>query len=147
MAVAWRGRTRAVTPQSRFRFLNLIHTYNQENLDAVPFLKPVTKTDAADYHLSTFGWVLVYWDVLLTGGRCLPIEISHPMDLQTMLKKTKAKQYKSKKEFKDDLDLIWFNCRQYNGEVSLPQHAVMPSANRNSGIRPCFESRTVTGQS
>jgi hypothetical protein len=59
---------------------------------------------------------------VLTGE--LRTEISHPMDLQTMLKKTKAKQYKSKKEFKDDLDLIWFNCRQYNGEVSLPQHVV-----------------------
>ena len=31
-----------------------------------------------------------------------------------MLKKVKQKQYKSKKEFKDDLDLIWSNCFQYN---------------------------------
>lgn len=36
------------------------------------------------------------------------------MDFQTMLKKVKQKQYKSKKEFKDDLDLIWSNCFQYN---------------------------------
>ena len=40
--------------------------------------------------------------------------ISHPMDLQTMLKKVKQKQYKSKREFKDDLDLIWSNCFTYN---------------------------------
>jgi hypothetical protein len=42
------------------------------------------------------------------------IVITNPMDFQTMLKKVKQKQYKSKKEFKDDLDLIWANCFQYN---------------------------------
>jgi transcriptional activator SPT7 len=36
------------------------------------------------------------------------------MDFQTMLKKVKQKQYKSKREFKDDLDLIWSNCYMYN---------------------------------
>lgn len=36
------------------------------------------------------------------------------MDLQTMLRKVKQKQYKSKKEFQDDLDLIWANCWTYN---------------------------------
>ena len=42
------------------------------------------------------------------------------MDLQTMLKKVKQKTYKSKKEFKDDLDLIWSNCFTYNAtEVCL----------------------------
>lgn len=40
--------------------------------------------------------------------------ISNPMDFQTMLKKVKQKQYKSKREFKDDLDLIWSNCYTYN---------------------------------
>ena len=45
--------------------------------------------------------------------------ISNPMDLQTMLKKVKQRHYKSKKEFKDDLDLIWSNCFTYNAtEVS-----------------------------
>jgi Transcription factor involved in chromatin remodeling, contains bromodomain len=42
------------------------------------------------------------------------------MDFQTMLKKVKQKQYKSKREFKDDLDLIWSNCYTYNAtEVRL----------------------------
>ena len=46
--------------------------------------------------------------------------IQHPMDFQTMLKKVKQKQYKSKREFKDDLDLIWSNCLTYNAaEVRL----------------------------
>lgn len=46
--------------------------------------------------------------------------ISNPMDFQTMSKKLKARQYKSKKEFKDDLDLIWSNCCTYNStEVCL----------------------------
>jgi transcriptional activator SPT7 len=31
-----------------------------------------------------------------------------------MQKKVKTKQYKSKREFKDDLDLIWSNCFTYN---------------------------------
>jgi transcriptional activator SPT7 len=41
------------------------------------------------------------------------------MDLQTMLKKVKQKQYKSKREFKDDLDLIWSNCFTYNATEVL----------------------------
>ena len=36
------------------------------------------------------------------------------MDFQTMLKRVKARSYKSKREFKDDLDLIWSNCLLYN---------------------------------
>ena len=32
------------------------------------------------------------------------------MDLQTMLKKVKQRHYKSKKESKDDLDLVWSDC-------------------------------------
>ena len=36
------------------------------------------------------------------------------MDFQTMSKKVKQKQYKSKREFKDDLELIWSNCYTYN---------------------------------
>ncbi|KAI0669507.1 hypothetical protein C8Q78DRAFT_1040274 [Trametes maxima] len=69
-----------------------------DNRDAEAFLKPVSKTEAPDYY-----------DI-----------ISTPMDLQTMLKKVKQRQYKSKKEFKDDLDLIWSNCYTYNAtEVSV----------------------------
>ena len=48
------------------------------------------------------------------------------MDLQTMMKKVKQKSYKSKREFKDDLDLIWSNCYLYNaaevGVRTLPCH-------------------------
>ena len=36
------------------------------------------------------------------------------MDLATMARKVKNKAYKSKREFKDDLDLIWSNCYKYN---------------------------------
>lgn len=54
--------------------------------------------------------------------------ISHPMDFQTMLKKVKSKSYRSKREFKDDLDLIWSNCLTYNAtEVRCytPLHATV----------------------
>ena len=47
-------------------------------------------------------------------------DISNPMDLQTMLKKVKQKQYKSKRDFKDDLDLIWSNCFTYNQQEVNP---------------------------
>ena len=40
--------------------------------------------------------------------------VKHPMDLGTVLKKVKAQQYKDKKAFKADLDLIWDNCLLYN---------------------------------
>ena len=40
--------------------------------------------------------------------------ITNPMDLQTVMKKVKQKQYKSKLEFRDDLELIWSNCLTYN---------------------------------
>jgi len=41
------------------------------------------------------------------------------MDFQTMLRKVKAKQYKHKSDFRDDLELMWSNCYIYNGtEVS-----------------------------
>jgi|ERR1700758_717796 transcriptional activator SPT7 len=48
------------------------------------------------------------------------------MDLGTMTKKLKQHAYKSKKEFVDDLNLIWANCLKYNAEPShfLRKHAL-----------------------
>lgn len=59
---------------------------------AGPFLSKVSKRDAPDYH----------------------IHVKNPMDIGTMLKKLKQVQYKSKKEFVGDLELIWKNCEAYN---------------------------------
>ncbi|PSR71540.1 hypothetical protein PHLCEN_2v12591 [Hermanssonia centrifuga] len=63
------------------------------------------------------------------------------MDLQTMLKKVKQKQYKSKREFKDDLDLIWSNCFTYNAtEVRRPlrrPHAGLTFRDKNHPLRQC----------
>ncbi|KAK5108651.1 hypothetical protein LTR62_008142 [Meristemomyces frigidus] len=64
---------------------------------AQPFLQRVSKREAPDY-------VTV---------------IKHPMDIGTMIKKLKQLGYKSKKEFVDDLGLIWANCLKYN---SSPEH-------------------------
>ncbi|KAG1844929.1 hypothetical protein DFJ58DRAFT_907203 [Suillus subalutaceus] len=72
--------------------LHDLRTVTMDNHDAEAFLKPVAKSDVPDYY-----------DV-----------IANPMDLQSMLKKVKSKQYKSKREFADDLDLIWSNCFTYN---------------------------------
>lgn len=46
--------------------------------------------------------------------------IKQPMDLGTMTKKLKSFAYKSKKDFVDDLSLIWDNCLKYNADPSHP---------------------------
>ena len=63
---------------------------------AHPFLQRVNKREAPDYYNI----------------------IKHPMDIGTMMKKLKQLQYKSKKEFVDDLMLIWSNCLKYNADPS-----------------------------
>ena len=47
------------------------------------------------------------------------------MDLGTVMKKLKQHLYKSKKEFVDDLNLIWSNCLKYNADPThfLRKHA------------------------
>ncbi|GME47998.1 hypothetical protein GTA08_BOTSDO04045 [Neofusicoccum parvum] len=63
---------------------------------AAPFLQRVNKRDAPDYYQV----------------------IKQPMDIGTMIKKLKSLQYRSKKEFVDDLNLIWSNCLKYNADPS-----------------------------
>ena len=48
------------------------------------------------------------------------------MDLGTVMKKLKQLAYKSKKEFVDDLMLIWQNCLTYNADPShyIRKHAM-----------------------
>nr|CDI55323.1 related to transcription regulator SPT7 [Melanopsichium pennsylvanicum 4] len=62
------------------------------------FLSKVSKRDAPDYY-----------EV-----------IKHPMDLGTMQKKVKSGQYKSKKQFAHDLNMIWDNCLLYNSDPMHP---------------------------
>lgn len=64
---------------------------------STPFLNPVKKKDAPDYY-----------NIIKT-----------PMDLGSMTKKLKNLQYKSKKDFVDDLYQIWKNCLRFN---SSPDH-------------------------
>jgi len=70
---------------------------------AQPFLQRVNKRDAPDYFQV----------------------ISKPMDIGTMIKRLKQLHYKSKREFVDDLSLIWNNCLKYN---SHPDHAFRKKA-------------------
>lgn len=65
---------------------------------AQPFLQRVSKREAPDY-----------FNV-----------IKHPMDIGSMIKKLKQLSYKSKKEFVDDLNLIWSNCLKYNQDPAHP---------------------------
>ncbi|KZT33790.1 hypothetical protein SISSUDRAFT_1027315 [Sistotremastrum suecicum HHB10207 ss-3] len=75
-----------------------LRTVTLDNRDAEVFLKPVSRAEVPDY-----------FDV-----------IQNPMDLSTMLKKVKQKSYKSKRDFADDLNLIWDNCFKYNVGVDHP---------------------------
>jgi transcriptional activator SPT7 len=52
-----------------------------------------------------------------------------------MLKKVKQKQYKSKKEFKDDLDLIWSNCYTYNATEVRMHHTSGQRARERIGLQ------------
>ena len=63
-----------------------------------PFLQKVNKREAPDYYNI----------------------IKSPMDISSMQKKLKAFQYKSKKEFVDDLYLMWTNCLKYNSDPNHP---------------------------
>ncbi|KAF8058681.1 hypothetical protein FPV67DRAFT_1720647 [Lyophyllum atratum] len=87
-----------------------LKTVTIDNHDAEAFIKPVSRAEAPDYY-----------DV-----------IPNPMDFTTMLKKVKSKQYKSKREFKDDLELIWSNCLTYNAAEIHP-------------LRPCVKRLKVKG--
>ena len=51
--------------------------------------------------------------------------IKKPMDLNTVMKKLKNLLYNSKKEFVDDLMLIWSNCLTYNAD---PKHFIRAHA-------------------
>jgi transcriptional activator SPT7 len=62
------------------------------------FLNKVTKRDVPDYYNV----------------------IKQPMDLGTLMKNLKNLQYKSKKEFQDDVFLIWQNCLTYNADPNHP---------------------------
>ncbi|KAN0062669.1 Transcriptional activator spt7 [Thecaphora frezii] len=77
------------------RILTELRNYSEHS---AAFLSKVSKRDAPDYY-----------DV-----------IKHPMDLGTMQKKVKTGQYKSKKQFAHDLDLIWDNCLKYNSDPTHP---------------------------
>lgn len=68
-----------------------------------PFLTKVNKREAPDYQNI----------------------IKKPMDLGTITKNLRQLAYKSKKEFVDDLNLIWANCLKYNAD---PQHFLRKKA-------------------
>ncbi|CAD1785257.1 similar to Saccharomyces cerevisiae YBR081C SPT7 Subunit of the SAGA transcriptional regulatory complex, involved in proper assembly of the complex [Maudiozyma barnettii] len=71
---------------------------------STPFLNKVSKREAPNYHQV----------------------IKKSMDLNTVLKKLKMFQYRSKQEFVDDILLIWKNCLTYNSDPThfLRAHAI-----------------------
>lgn len=70
---------------------------------STPFLNRVSKREAPNYYQV----------------------IKKPMDLNTVFKKLKTLQYQNKKQFVDDLMLIWQNCLTYNSD---PNHYIRVDA-------------------
>lgn len=87
-----------------FELLDKVIDQLKSSSSSFAFRKPVRKFEAPDYHLV----------------------ITHPMDLSTITKKIKQRQYKHKQQFKSDLDLIWTNCLVYNTDPNHPlrSHAI-----------------------
>lgn len=81
----------------------VLHELKAMTEHSAPFLQRVSKREAPDYYNT----------------------IKNPMDIGTMMKKLKGFAYKSKKEFVDDLHLIWNNCLRYNSD---PQHILRKKA-------------------
>jgi hypothetical protein len=45
-----------------------------------------------------------------------PLIVKNPMDFGTIKTKIKEQKYKSIEEFEADMELVFYNCRLYNGE-------------------------------
>lgn len=81
----------------------VLHELKAMTEHSAPFLQRVSKREAPDYYNT----------------------IKNPMDIGTMMKKLKGLQYKSKKDFVEDLHLIWNNCLRYNSD---PAHFLRKKA-------------------
>ncbi|KAF2096904.1 hypothetical protein NA57DRAFT_42649 [Rhizodiscina lignyota] len=81
----------------------VLNSLKAETEYAGPFLQKVNKREAPDYYSV----------------------IKHPMDIGSMFKKLRGQTYKSKREFVDDLNLIWANCLKYNAD---PNHFLRKKA-------------------
>jgi hypothetical protein len=44
--------------------------------------------------------------------------VKNPMDFGTIKTKLKEMRYNNIKEFRDDMELVFSNCRLYNGDIS-----------------------------
>ena len=55
------------------------------------------------------GWLRRYYD-----------EIQHPMDFGTMLTKLNENKYQFMEQFKEDIELVFSNCRQFNTPDTYP---------------------------
>lgn len=87
-----------------FELLDKVIDQLKSSSNSFAFRKPVRKFEAPDYHMV----------------------ITRPMDLSTISRKIKQRQYKNKQQFKVDLDLIWNNCLVYNTDPNHPlrSHAI-----------------------
>lgn len=74
--------------------------------------------------------------------------IKHPMDLNTVMKKLRSFQYQCKKDFVDDLMLIWNNCLTYNTDPKhyLRHHAI-EMKNKTLSLIPLIPDITIRDRS
>jgi len=76
---------------------NIIQSIKKQKKKSHWFLKPVNKKIAPQYHLI----------------------VKYPMDLRTVENNIKKTVYKNPFEFRDQMRLIWNNCRLFNSKGSL----------------------------
>lgn len=85
---------------------------------STPFLNRVAKREAPNYYQV----------------------IKKPMDLNTVMRKLRTFQYNSKKEFVEDLNLIWQNCLTYNADpkhyLRVDAHAMQKKSNALAQLIP-----------
>merc|ERR1712187_124488 len=97
---------------------NIIQSIKKQKKKSQWFLKPVNKKIAPEYHLI----------------------VKHPMDLRTVENNLKKALYKNPFEFRDEMRLIWNNCRLFNSKGSLIResgekiHEYFEDRWENSGI-------------
>ena len=81
---------------TRYRLESILNHNIKPLQESWPFQKPVNKKQLKNYYE----------------------KIKEPMDLETMSKKVQTHAYHSRSEFFRDMELIWSNSKDFNGEQS-----------------------------
>ncbi|KAI8321285.1 Bromodomain-containing protein, partial [Martensiomyces pterosporus] len=107
-------RPESIMTKEQHKYCTAIVRALKKHRDAGPFLNPV--------------------DIVALNIPDYPDIVKYPMDLGTVEKKLKARQYADTQTFTDDLRLMFNNCYMYNGRESVV-------GNMASNLETMFESQ------